>query len=373
MLIRRYLLREIAVTFIAVIAIILLIAISNKFVRLIAQAAAGNIAPSVLLQVILFQIPELLAFLLPVGLFLAILLCFSRFFADNEIPVMLACGIGWQRLLLVSLSLGCVVMLLSGTLTCYFGPKIAYQREQLLHEEGPLLLMQTVTPGRFHAFQKDKLVFYVSSINTDRSQMKQVFIAEQPKSNAMTNESWSLLTAEAGKVVVNENTGLTYFKLLNGRRYHGTPGEADYSVLAFDEYERLLEGSTLTPGLFFHRTMPTPMLLENPSPSNLAELQWRLAVPLSAPLLALLAVPLSRVRPRQGRFGQLFTAVIICILYYNLLTISKRWVAGSKLAPEIGLWWVHLALFIVALLWLGKVSGRLNQSYQWLRKGRKAS
>ncbi|HRE32810.1 MAG TPA: LptF/LptG family permease, partial [Candidatus Berkiella sp.] len=157
---------------------------------------------------------------------------------------------------------------------CYFGPKIALQREQLLHEEGPLLLMQTVTPGRFHAFQKDKLVFYVTDINSDRSQMKQVFIAEQPKGDLSTHESWSLLTADVGKVVVNENNGHTYFKLQNGRRYHGTPGETDYSVLAFDEYERLLEGTTLTPGLFFHRTMPTIMLWENPSPSNMAELQW---------------------------------------------------------------------------------------------------
>jgi lipopolysaccharide export system permease protein len=367
MLIRRYLLREIATTFVAVIAIILLIAISNKFVRLIAQAAAGNIAPGVLLQVILFQIPELLAFLLPVGLFLAILLCYSRFFADNEMPVMLACGISWQRFLMVSFALGLVVMMLSATLTCYFGPKIAYQRERLLHEEGPLLLMQTVTPGRFHAFQKDKLVFYVTDINSDRSQMKQVFIAEQPKGPLSDKQSWSLLTAKVGKVIVNESTGYTYFKLQKGRRYNGTPGEADYSILAFDEYERLLEGTTMPQGLFFHRTMPTAMLLLNPSPSNMAELQWRIAVPLSAPLLALLAVPLSRVRPRQGRFAQLFTAVIFCILYYNLLTISKRWVASGKLSPEIGLWWVHGLLLILALYSIAKVSGRLNQGYQWLR------
>lgn len=365
MLIRRYLLREIVTTFIAVIAVILLIAISNKFVRLIAQAAAGNIAPSVLFQVIIFQIPELLAFLLPVGLFLAVLLCYSRFFADNEMQVLLACGIGWQRFLMVSLTLGLVVMMLSGALTCYFGPKIAYQREQLLHDEGPLLMMQTVAPGRFHAFQKDKLVFYVTDINSDRTQMKHVFIAEQPKGDLANKPSWSLLTAELGEVVVNETNGYTYFKLHQGRRYNGTPGDADYSVLAFDEYERLLEGSPLPQGLFFHRTMPTPMLLENPSPSNMAELQWRLAVPLSAPLLAFLAVPLSRVRQRQGRFGQLFSAVIICIIYYNLLTVSKRWVAASKLSPEIGLWWVHGLLLVIAIVWLGKVSGRLNQGYQW--------
>lgn len=333
MLIRRYLLQETFHTFLAVILVTLLIAISNKFVRLVGQAAVGDIAPSVLLQVILFHIPDLLAFLLPVGLFLAILLCFSRFFTDNEIPVMLACGISWRKLMAVSLILGSIVMLLSGGLTCYWGPKLAQYREHLMHQEGPMLLVQTVTPGRFHAFQKDKLVFYVSDINSDRTKLNRIFIAEQPKGNAAAGEDWSLITAKAGSIMTDHKQGSTYIKLYEGRRYNGTPGETDYSILQFKAYQRLIEANSTPQGLFYHRTMPTRMLLDNLTPGNWAELQWRLSIPLSALLLALLAVPLSRVSPRSGRFGRLFSALIICIIYYNLLTVSKRWVANGSISP----------------------------------------
>lgn len=360
MLIGRYLFREISQTFLGVIAVILLIALSNKLVRLMSKAASGDVAPDVLLQVILFQIPELMAFLLPVGLFLAVLLCYSRFFADNEIPVMLACGVSWQRLLKSALLLGVVVMVLAGSLTCYFSPKLAQYRERLLSTDGPMLLVQTVTPGRFHSLHDDRLVFYVAESNTDRTELKRIFIADEPK-EANGEDNRSLLTAWKGKVIVDPQTGATYLKLIDGQRYHGKPGERDYSVLTFKDYQRLIPGKNTQEGVYFHRTMPTQMLWGSSSPSNIAELQWRLSLPLSAPLLALLALPLSRVSPRAGRFSRLFVAVIICIIYFNLLTVSKRWVANQHLAPEIGVWWVHLSLFIFAMALLIKTSGRAEQ------------
>jgi len=357
MLIGRYLFRETLQTFLGVITVILLIALSNKLVRLVGKAASGDIAPDVLLQVILFQIPELLAFLLPVGLFLAILLCYSRFFADNEIPVMLACGVSWQRLLKSALLLSVIVMIVAGSLTCYFLPKLAQYRERLLNEEGAMLLVQTVTPGRFHSLHQDKLVFYVAGSNSDRSELQRIFIADEPnESDSETNRS--LLTASSGKVIVDPETGSTYLKLIEGQRYYGVPGERDYSILAFQDYQRLIEGKSGQEGVYFHRTMPTGMLFQSPNPSNLAELQWRLSLPLSAPLLALLALPLSRVAPRSGRFARLFVAIIICIIYFNLLTVSKRWVAGGVIAPEVGVWWVHILLLIFGLLFLVKTSGR---------------
>jgi lipopolysaccharide export system permease protein len=366
MLIRRYLFREVSHTFFAVILVILLIAVSNKLVRLVAQAASGSIPPNVLFEVILFQVPDLLAFLLPIGLFLALLLCYSRFFADNEIPVMLACGVSWQRLLSVNLVLGLIVMIFAGVMTCYVTPKAAQYKEQLLRNEGPMLLMQTIAPGRFHSYQKDKLVIYVTDVSSDRKSLHGVFIAEQPNGNA-SDKDWSLVSADAGSVYTNES-GLTYFKLLDGRRYNGTPGEMDYSILSFEEYQKLLEGPKVQEGLYFHRTMPTKMLMDNPTPSNLAELQWRLSIPLAAPLLALLALPLSRVGPREGRFGRLFIALLICIVYFNLLTMCKRFIASGALSPYIGVWWVHLLLLTIGLAYLAKTSGRWHQGYHHMKQ-----
>ncbi|MBS0290724.1 MAG: LPS export ABC transporter permease LptF [Proteobacteria bacterium] len=364
MLIRRYLFREITHTFFAVILVVLLIAISNRFIRLVAQAASGSISPNVLFEVILFQIPELLAFLLPVAMFLAILLCYSRFFAENEIPVMLACGISWQRLMTICVGAGLMVMIIAGALTCFWAPKSAQYREQLLHKEGPLLLAQTLAPGRFHLFHQDRLVFYVSELNDNRTELTRIFIAEHP--SKQSEDDWSLISAAKGKIYTDQN-GLTYFMLMDGQRYQGTPGKRDYSIVQFESYQQLLEVKKPQEGLFFHRTMPTKMLIDNPTPGNMAELQWRLSIPLAAPLLALLALPLSRVAPRSGRFGRLFVAIIVCILYFNLLTLCKRAIASGTLSPWIGVWWVHLLLLLFALIYLAKTSGRAFQSIHWLR------
>lgn len=359
-LITRYLGREVAQTFFAVILVVLLIAISNKFVRLVGQAASGLISPEVLLQAILFQIPDLLAFLLPVALFLAILLCYSRMFIDNEILVMFACGLSWQYLMRVALSLGVLIMILVFSITNFLGPYLAQYRERLLRTEGASLLIQTVSPGRFHAFSKEKLVLYVAQLNSDRTELKKVFIAEMPQDSLQDPaQEQRVITAQAGQVVTDQETGLTYFKLFAGRRYEGTPGEKDYSVIAFESYERLLVENAPPTGLYYHRTMPTKMLWQNPSRSNWAELQWRLSLPLSAPLLALLAVPLSRVNPRTGRLLSLFVAILLCILYYNLLTLSKRWVASGVLSPWIGVWWVHLLLLMGSLICFWVISGKM--------------
>lgn len=365
MLIQRYLFREIFHTFSAVTLVVLLIAISNKFVRLVGKAALGDIAPSVLMQMILFQIPELLAFLLPIALFLAILLCLSRFFVDNEIPVMFACGISWQKVLMVSLFFGTIVMLLAASLTCYWGPKLAVYKEQLIQEEGPMMLVKVIAPGRFHS--KDDLVFYVAALNGNRSELKHIFIADQPKESLNENENGSMLTARTGKITTDAQNGMTYLSLMEGKRYEGTPGEKDFSILQFEDYQRILEDPQASPIPLFHRTMSTQALLQEPTPTNIAEFQWRLSIPLSAILLALLAVPLSQVSPRAGRFGRLFVGVIICIVYFNLLTMSKRWIAAQSISAQMGMWWVHLGLLSAALVLLAIMSGRWHQALHYCK------
>jgi lipopolysaccharide export LptBFGC system permease protein LptF len=38
-------------------------------------------------------------------------------------------------------------------------------------------------------------------------------------------------------------------------------------------------------------------------------------------------------------------AVIVYVLYYNLFTVCRRWVASGVLASYLGSWWVH-AVFL---------------------------
>ena len=96
--------------------------------------------------------------------------------------------------------------------------------------------------------------------------------------------------------------------------------------------------------------MSTAALWQSDEPTHAAELQWRISLVLLIPVLTLMAVPLSRVSPRQGRYAKIVPAVFLYILYFGLLLVSRDMTAAGELPLFIGLWWVH-AVFLL-LGWL---------------------
>jgi len=90
-------------------------------------------------------------------------------------------------------------------------------------------------------------------------------------------------------------------------------------------------------------------LLGSDAPSDIAQLQFRVSTPLMALVLTLLAVPLSRLRPRQGRYARVGFAIVAYFVYSNLLSAAKVWVDKGDLPPQIGVWWVHLAALALGL------------------------
>jgi len=88
----------------------------------------------------------------------------------------------------------------------------------------------------------------------------------------------------------------------------------------------------------------------NKDPRAVAELNMRFALPLSVLILALIAVPLSRVETRKLKYMHLLPALLIYIVYMNLLLVGRAWLKQGKIAPGMGLWWVHGLFFVVGLI-----------------------
>jgi lipopolysaccharide export system permease protein len=78
-----------------------------------------------------------------------------------------------------------------------------------------------------------------------------------------------------------------------------------------------------------------------------------MSMPLSVLSLLLLAVPLSRSSPRQGRYGRLVIAILLFVIYYNLLGTAKVWVGDGSVPPVIGLWWVPALPVLISAVLLG--------------------
>lgn len=356
-IIASYITKEIFWAFIVITAILFLIVLSNRFAVYLAKAATGELPVGLVFQIVGLYTPELLSYLIPLGLFVGILFAFGRLYADSEMTVLSACGISLKYIIQLTLSFACVVMLVTALLTLWLVPKITVLREQALSKGESIGVMQSMLPQRFQIFSGGKLVFYLEDTSNKEDNLKGIFIAERPTDISNTSDTWTLITAEDARFKRDEKTNQSYIVLKDGQRYQGLPGAADYKVIRFKEYGRTIPQETGPTESNTLRLKNTTLLLKSSNPEDAAEFQWRLSLPLSVLILALIAVPLARVRPRHGRFAKFLPAIVIYIVYYNLFTVSRRWVAASVLPSFIGVWWVHALFFLIGLGLIAKESG----------------
>lgn len=335
-----------------------MIIFSNRFASYLAKAATGELPLGLVFKMVGLYAPELLSYLVPLGLFMAMLFAFGRFYADNEMVVLAACGIKYRYIIQLALSFSIVVMLLMMLLTLGVIPKTTVLREQALSERESFGGMQSMLPQRFQMFAGGEFVFYLEDVFVKENNLKGIFIAERPINIGNTEEPWTLITAENAHFKQDEKTNQSYIVLKDGYRYEGLPGTADYKVVHFKEYGRAISDKKENTDIDAVRLKNTAELLsKGHTAEDAAELQWRLSFPLSIPILALIAVPLAHVRPRQGRFAKFVPAIAIYIIYYNLITVSKRWIIAGVLPEFIGIWWVHGLFFLAGLGLIAKDSG----------------
>ncbi len=203
-----------------------------------------------------------------------------------------------------------------------------------------------VSPGAFKESARGDRVFFVESVTDADGQedrVKNIFI------NSTQHGRTGVMAAAQGHTEVAAN-GDKFIVLTQGRRYEGVAGEAEYRVMAFERYAMRIETRENRGIDKSTKSMSTPELVRDPGPASLGELLWRIGVPLSALTLTLLAIPLSFVNPRAGRTNNLLFALLTFMIYSNLLSVSQAWVAQGRLPFEVGVWAVHVLMFIVLLL-----------------------
>ena len=361
MIIDRYITKEIAYTFLAATGVLLFIALCNNFISLLAKAAMGQIPGYLVFKIIFLYIPEFLSLLSPLGLFVAILFTHSRLHTDSEMSVLFTSGVGWMQLVKITLKLALIIAMMILVFTTLIIPRVIENREMVFAKSKNVGILNAVIPGQFQMLDSGRLVFYVEDLSTDRELVK-VFIAEQPQEKSL-DKILSVLTANGGFIDKTKSSNEFFLVLKNGHRYTGIPGMVDYKVIDFEEYGKEVDFGVPTVS-DFAKIMPTTKLFVSDKSTEKAELQWRFSLPLSVLVLALLAISLAKVQPRQGRFAKFLPAILLYIAYFNLMTIVRRKIAEGILSPYYSLWCVHLVFLIVGLILLAKVSGRLLQFWR---------
>jgi lipopolysaccharide export system permease protein len=354
----RYLFREIYSALLVSTLVVLLVLIANQFIHYLNDAAIGFITFSAVMQVMSLQVPLLLGYLLPLGLFLGILLGLSRLSVDRELIVMFACGISRMQLVKMVLGISTLVILIIAWLMLIAEPSIERYRQTILSRAMSDLTIAKLIPGRFQYLDDSdaRWVFYTQSINRSLSQLNEVFFAHKTADDATNQVKWDLVTAAHAKEVYRADQKTRFLVFENGYRTIGVPGQNDYQIIKYKNYGIRLGGVRTLPFRSNVKAMPTSQLLPFifKRPDMAAEFHWRLAMPISAIILAIIAVSLTYTNPRLGRFAKFFPAIIIYIVYGNLLFVGRAWLMESKISLLWGMWWIHGIFLCIAIALLGQ-------------------
>jgi lipopolysaccharide export system permease protein len=147
--------------------------------------------------------------------------------------------------------------------------------------------------------------------------------------------------------------GLTHsITLYDGERFEGVPGSPRFVRMRFEESFIPMEVPKLSDAVTALEAESTETLLQSSDREKRAELHWRLAVPVMCVVLTFIAVPLSKLRPREGRYARFLQAVLIYFVYSTILSAGKVWIARGRVPEQLGLWWVHLVIIALAALYI---------------------
>ena len=348
------------VTWLAVLVVLLVIMIGNVLARSLSSVTDGAIGADTVLLLVAVKSVSLLVTLIPLSLYLGILLAHGRFYRDNEIAVMQACGVGWLDLMRPTAAVGLLGVVLIGLLTVFASPWSArYEQviKQRAREQSALALL---TPGRFIESGDGGIVLFVGEGNESRTRFGDVFMYR-----ARENEPPVIDSARHATYQRDEDSGNEYLVFDDGQTVVGRAGEANFTVTDFRRQGVLRPGGDEDAPRLRQKGKTLSQLWGTGDPADQAELQWRVSIPLAALLLALLAVPLSYTSPREGRFGKIGLAILIYIPYANLLVLSRKWIAAGTVPAWVGLWPVHLLVIALTLWLLGRRVG-----WRWVRDRR---
>ncbi|MBU1776767.1 MAG: LPS export ABC transporter permease LptF [Gammaproteobacteria bacterium] len=353
------LLREFASTGLLVSSILLGIVVLTQLIRLLGESVSGLLAVDGVLAMLGFSALNYLPVLLSISLFLSVLLTLTRSYRDSEMVVWFTSGIGltrWIRpVMWYALPMVGLIALFSLVLTPWALTMADEYKRRLESRDD----VSSATPGTFRESKQADRVFFLEEMDASHKRVANIFVRSKQNGREGT------MVAREGYQETAPN-GDRFLVLLNGMRYEGLPGQADYRIVEFERYAMRIEPAELRQAVPSQRSYPTAELIRNPTTWNVAELEWRIGLPLSALILTLLAIPLSFVNPRAGRSLNLIVAMVLFMFYNNMISVTNSWVGQGKMNAATGLLGIHAFMFVVMLLMFFHRSG-VNPWRRWRR------
>jgi lipopolysaccharide export system permease protein len=358
-IINRALLRELTTTTLAVAFIFVALFMVVSLVKILAKAAAGSFPAKFIFTMLGLQTVEILSLMLPLAFYIGLLITLGRWYQDNEMTVLAACGVGLTQLLRPVLLIAAGFAVVVTLLAFYLAPIATRLVAQIKQDDSSRYEAAAITPGVFNEIlSSDKVreggVYYVENIGPG-GEMQKVFVATRRLGRQ------GVVVAKTGREMTDAANGDRFLVLNSGVRYDGAPGQGDYRMIVFERYAIRIELPAPVLRLTSFHAMPTRQLFIERNRADSAEqhraasaeLHWRLSKPVALLLLTLFALVFAYTQPRRGRYASLFVAIVIYFLYSNLLGMADAMLKRGRVPEDLGLWWVHAAFLAIGayLFW----------------------
>ncbi len=353
-ILRRYIFRETFQVWLVVTLVLLAILLSNQFARVLGDAASNRVPRDAVLQVLGLTTLNYLTILVPVAFLLGVMLALGRLYRDSEMAAMMACGVGYATIYRAVLPMVGVIAALLAWLSLELAPWAVREVEAIEVELQRTATLGVLEPGRFITLGDPDTVLYAEQVSAE-GVLGNLFIQR------LRGDRIEVLLAASGERVMGADGVSQSFVLRQGRRYEGVPGRRDFRLIEFEEHGIPLPGVRATTDELRVEARPLSDLLADTSRENMAELHWRMGVPITLLVVAVLAVPLSRSPPRAGRFGRVGLGILVYLVYTNLLTAGRLWLERGEVPSWLGLWWVHALVMLLALALLLREEGLLRR------------
>jgi lipopolysaccharide export system permease protein len=337
--------------------VLLVILLSNQLARVLSQAAANEFPQGVVFALIGLTSTGYLQVVVPIGFFLAIMLALGRLYHESEMAALQSCGVGPVRLYWPIGLLGAFVAVLLLWLSLAAIPHAMARAQEIRASAYRDAQLGMLEPGRFRTFGNGSVVFYAERVDENGILHNvHVFVdrAAQGQANSEEGEMevWVATRAEQRGAGRPEQL----FVMYEGEMYQGVPGGGKFRIMQFSEAGFPISVAPAVSTASNAEMKPTSALLRSEDLRDRAELQSRLSAPVLALVLMVLAVPLARLRPRQGRFGRIGIAILGYFVYSLLLDASRVWVESGVIPEYLGPWWVHGVALAIGLYLLARQS-----------------
>jgi len=357
----RYINREVLLSWLAVVAALMVILMSHRFAGFLGRAASGELPLGAVGSLLALSSVQYLVIIAPIAFFLSILLALGRLYKDSEMAAMMACGVGPLFLYRALLWLILPIMLMVGWLSMVGAPMASAAMDRVQQAAQAEARLSVFEAGAFRRIPGSDGVFYAEG--ETEGVLKGVFV------QGYEGEQQVVIRADRARIESGER-GQRYLVLEDGYRHELTPGQSEMQRTRFQRHGiELPPAQEASPG-DARESRSLRQLLASGSAEDLAEFHWRLAMPIGAFVLAFLAVPLSRTSPRQGRYARLFAGILVYLVYSNMLATGQAWLESERLPAVLGLWWVHASLLLFALILLFRQTGG---TVRWLGRSARGS